>query len=340
MKHRPVKTIADIAKLAGVSKSTVSRALNDSPLISDATKLRIQQIAQQHQFSVDHSARMLSLQQTQTLALVVPISAEHGYYISDPFMMKLIAAVADAAREANYDLLLTQAEVRDHAWIDRLVRGKRADGVVMLGCGLDMAAVERLVQAKANIVVWGEHSAELTYSSIVSDDVRGGELAAQHFLEIGRKNPAFIGGLRENSETANRLLGFERALQQADAPLPPERIADGDYSSRSGYEAMRKLLSADDQIDSVFVGSDVMAIGAMEALRESGKRIPEDVAVIGFDGIPLSAHCSPPLTTIEQNIGQVGKLMVEYLLRYMQDGIIMNAQVPVELVVRQSTVAG
>ena len=332
-----VKTISDIAKLAGVSKSTVSRALNDSPLISNATKLRVQMIAQAHNFSIDHSARTLSLQKTQTIALVVPISAEAGIYITDPFVMELIGSIAQAARDAGYDLLLTQAEMYEQEWIDRLVRGKRVDGVIMLGCGVDKIAIEHLAQAQANFVVWGEPPTEQAYSSVTSNDLRGGELAVEHLVEIGRKKVAFIGGNTDGTETHRRYQGYANALRRNGLDVSEQHVIYGNFSSRSGYEAMRQLLALDAAIDAVFVCSDVMAIGAMEALREAGKRTPEDVAVVGFDGIPLSAHCSPPLTTIEQNIGQGGKLLVEYLVRFIEDGIVMNAQVPVELVVRQST---
>ncbi len=340
MTNQPIRTISDIAELAGVSKSTVSRALQDSPLISAKTKLRIHEIAQQHNFRLQHAARMLSLQRTQTIAFVVPTDPARGRTVSDPFNMELIGAVAETLHARDYDLLLAQSAEGDTAWVERLLRSRRVDGVITMDCNADPATFAALVEEELPFIVWGKLSAEIHYPTVTSDDFGGGRMVGNHLLEQGRKRIAFIGGNAGELETMQRLNGLRKAV--GDAAIVAVRY--GDYSSESGFVQMEDLLnSAESQsdtshFDAVFVGSDIMAIGAMEALRAANRTIPDDVAVVGFDGIDLTAHCSPPLTTVRQRVPAAGKLLAENLLQFIDNGIVTNTTLPVELIARFSTV--
>lgn len=327
-----VRTIRDIAKLAGVSKSTVSRALQDSPLISAETKARINEIARKHNYRIQHAARTLSLQRTQTVAFVVATDPTNGRTVTDPFNMALIGAVAETLHENGYDLLLAQSADGDTAWVERFLRNKRVDGVITMDCNADAETFAQLVDEELPFIVWGKRSAETPYPTVTSDDLSGGRIVGKHLRQLERKRIAFLGGNEGELETTQRLDGLRQVVGD-DAMVA---VRYGDYSSQSGYLQTSQMIDSAD-FDAIFVASDIMAIGAMEALRAANRRIPQDVAVVGFDGIDLAAHCSPPLTTVQQRIPQAGKLLVENLLRFIEDNIITNTILPVELIVRQST---
>ncbi len=334
---KPVRTIADIARLAGVSKSTVSRALSDSPLISEQTKTRIQAIAREHNFQIHRAARNLSLKRSHTIAFVIPIDLETGYFVTDPFHLEILGAIAGALAVYNYDLLLVQIEIDDLTWPSRYLDAGRVDGFILLTCTKPTKHIQTLVEMQAPFIVWGVPLPHYTYCSVNGDDLAGARLAVQHLVQIGRKRIAFLGGSEGQLEVQLRYRGYETALQTAGQTLDPTLVTYGHYTSQSGSEAMQRLLEQAPDLDAVFVNSDLMAIAAVGTLRENGYRVPEDVAVVGYDDISLAAHCGPPLTTIRQNIREGGKLLVQHLMQYLQTGLVTNVTMPVELVIRKST---
>jgi DNA-binding LacI/PurR family transcriptional regulator len=169
-------------------------------------------------------------------------------------------------------------------------------------------------------------------------NVNCGRLATEHLLEVGRRRIAFLGGSHHaTTEVRLRYQGYAEALQEAGYSPDPALCADGDYSQQSGYTAMQQLLSLTPEPDAVFVCCDLIAIGAMEAIRESGRHVPHDIAVVGFDDIPSASHCSPPLTTIRQDACKMGEILVHNLVQYLKDKIITKAIVPVELIIRKSS---
>ena len=333
-----VRTIADIARLAGVSKSTVSRALNDSSLISQETKSRIQAIAAAHDFELHQGARGLSLQTTQTLAVVFPYKPQFGRYVTDhPFNIEMLGALTNAVAEYGYDLVVAQTQQGERKNLERYFASKRADGLILFACDMESEEMVRLVTQRAPFIMWGPPPKDQSYCTVGSDDVRGGYLAAQHLLELGRRRIAFIGGPLGRPEVKLRYKGYVKALREARLRIEENLIAWGDYSSQSGSEKMSALLKGRPDLDAAFVAGDLMAVGAMQALQTAGRRIPQDVAVVGYDGMPLSEYSSPPLTTVRQNIAAAGRLLVHNLLRYLDDGVVSNDVLPVELVTRQST---
>ena len=331
-----IKTIADIARIAGVSKSTVSRALNDNPLIREETREKIKAIAREHRFEVHQGARCLSLNRSNTIGLIIPISPHAGHFITDPFFAELLRGIMFAIGDHGYDLLIGQPRKHDPSEISRYIGSKRADGLIIIGCDWYIDAVSELIGQKIPIIVWGVEPRN-DFCTVNCDNINGGRLAAQHLIQLGRKRIAFLGGTQDAQEVMLRYQGYEKALQNAGFGIDPALVTHGDYTSRTGYEQMQKLLRQHDDIDGVFACSDLMAIGAMEALREQGRQVPQDVSVVGFDDIPLAEHCSPPLTTIRQNIAKTGEILVHNLTQYLQDGIISRAILPVELVVRKSS---
>lgn len=329
-------TLADIARLAGVSSATVSRALRDSPLISEETKARVRAVAKTHNYRPNLVARNLRLKQSQTVALVLSVTARSDY-LADPFLAKFIGAVGSALRAQGYDLLITQASESEPDIGARYLDSGRADGLVFLGrTTFDDRLVARMAE-DAPIVVWGPQLAEQSYCSVGIDNVHWSRTAVAHLLDLGRRRVAFLGGDAFCMEMSHRYQGYEAALQVAGIAVDPALIANASWDSHTGYEAMQQLLAAAPDLDAVFANSDVLAIAALEALRAGGRRVPQDVAVVGFDNIAIGAFTSPPLTTVSQNLREGAPLLVEKLLRLIANETAAPATIPGKLIVRQSS---
>jgi DNA-binding LacI/PurR family transcriptional regulator len=330
-----VQTIADIARLAGVSKSTVSRALNDSPLIGEETKERIRAIAREHRFQLNEPARRLSLGQSNVAALVAwDYKADLG--TPDAFMLELLSGVATGLHEQGYDLLHVQVSPTDTEWIDRYLGSGRVDGFVLLEAACSPRQLRALVESKAPFVLWGGPAQNHEYSSVGGDSFAGGRLATEHLLRRGRRRIAFLGAAPHHHEMIDRRRGWEAAHAAAGVELDPDLAVHGDYTPASAREAVRALFAREEPPDALFVASDLRAIAAIDELRELGRRVPEDVAVVGYDDVAVAAVTSPPLTTIRQNVPLAGRLLAEALVRQLQTGAVTHATLPAELVVRGS----
>lgn len=332
MSTKPVRTIADIARLAGVSKSTVSRALNDSPLIGEETKDRIRSLAREHNFQINAPARRLSMRQSRTIAFVN--NAYHKEFsVADLFGLEIMGGISNGLASRDYDLLIIHADPHDTKWAHHYFDTGKVDGFIVI----KHSHVKALLELGAPFIVWGVPLPNHKYCSVTGDNFNGGRLAAEHLIGINRKKIGFIGGICNESEVKQRQAGYESALKEAGREVDPALIDYGDYSNTSGAEAMKRLLERVPNIDAVFVGSDLMAIAAMDEIREHGRRIPEDVAVLGYDDLSIAEHSNPPLTTIRQNVPLAGKLLAQNLIDYLQTGVVTNVSTPVELVVRKST---
>jgi len=189
----------------------------------------------------------------------------------------------------------------------------------------------------APFIVWGIPQPHQSYPSVTGDNFSGGKLATEHLIRTGRERIAFLGGPAEELEVQQRYQGYESALSEAGKSIDPALIAYGDFSNTSGAIAMTKLLEQASVPDAIFVNSDLMAIAAMDVIRAHSRRVPEDIAVVGYDDLSIAEHSNPPLTTIRQNIPMAGKLLAQNLIQYLQTGLVTNVSIPVELVVRKST---
>jgi DNA-binding LacI/PurR family transcriptional regulator len=328
------QTMADIARLAGVSKSTVSRALSDSPLISAETKERIRSIAQERRFQANVPARNLSLKQSHAIALVTYAYPAYAG-VADAFMLELMSGISAALHEQGYDLLVVHVSQDDTDWASQYVETGRVDGFILLCTRRHM---EKLAELGVPVIGWGPPSAAGRYSSVGGDSITGGRLATEHLLRSGRSRIAFLGGPERDLEVQERYRGYESALAAAGATVDSDLVAYATWDSpeTTGADAMRDLLSRAPDLDAVFANSDLIAIAAMDELRAEGRRIPDDVAVIGYDDISIARHTNPPLTTIRQNGPLGGRLLAENLLQYLRTGAITNVTIPAELVVRNS----
>jgi DNA-binding LacI/PurR family transcriptional regulator len=335
MSTKPVRTIADIAKLAGVSKSTVSRALNDSPLIGEETKAKIRALARQHNFQINAPARRLSMKQSRTIAFVT-----HAYHkdfsVADLFGLEILGGISNGLATRDYDLLIIHVDPNDTKWAHQYFDTGRVDGFILMTSTQKQTHVKALLEIGAPFIIWGVPLPKQKYCSITGDNFSGGRLATEHLITSSRQKIGFIGGPPNELEVQHRLAGYESVLREAGRNIGSELIEYGDFSNTSGAEAMRRLLKKFPSIDAVFVNSDLMAIAAMDEIREHRRSVPDDIAVVGYDDLSIAEHSNPPLTTIRQNIPLAGKLLAQNLIEYLQTGMVTNVSIPVELIVRKS----
>jgi len=335
MGKKTALTLEDIARLANVSKSTASRALNDSPLISQETRERIQAIAREQDFCLNVAARNLSLRQSHTVAFVAP-SAE-VFYAEDLFGLELLSGIGNALHALGYELLIMHVTSHGNAWARTYLDSGRVDGFILLTPNHKPSRIRALSEMNVPFIVWGLPGPRYNYSTVMGDNIAGGRLAAQHLIDRGRRRIAFLGGPRDDPEVQHRFQGFENALQAVGISLNRSWLAYGDWFFESGIAAMRQLLKQASDLDAVFACSDFMALGAIQAIQDSGKRVPDDIAVVGYDDLPVALYNNLPLTTIRQDVALAGKLLAQNLIQYIKAGVVTNVTLPVELVVRKST---
>jgi DNA-binding LacI/PurR family transcriptional regulator len=336
MRVKPVQTLEDIARLANVSRSTVSRALNDSPLLNQKTKERIQAIAREHHFRINVSARNLRLRNSRTVAFVAPVYSPTFLSTEDVFGLEMLGGIGSGLHALGYDCLIVHTDPRDTAWAHQYLDSGRVDGFILMASNLKRSHIQTLVQLGAPFIVWGIPVPPFNYCSVTGDNIGGGRLATEHLIRIGRQQIAFLGGPEDNLTIQNRFKGYEQALQAARRAVEPTLVVYGDYTYASGTSAMQRLIDQAPDLDAVFVNSDLMAIAAINAIQASGRRVPEDIAVVGYDDIAIASYTTLPLTTIRQNIPLAGKLLAQNLIHYIETGLVTNVTVPVELVIRKS----
>jgi DNA-binding LacI/PurR family transcriptional regulator len=210
------------------------------------------------------------------------------------------------------------------------------DGFILMTSSRKRLHIKLLLEIGAPFIVWGVPLPNTSYCSVIGDNLSGGKLATEYLVRSGRGRIAFLGGPAEELEVQQRRVGYENALQATGRSLDPALLAYGDFSDTSGTEAMRRLLEQAPDLDAVFVNGDLMAIAAMDVIRDHGRCVPEDIAVVGYDDLSIAEHSNPPLTTIRQNIPLAGKLLAQNLIQYLQTGVVTNVTMPVELIVRKS----
>ena len=334
MTGRPVHTIADIARIAGVSKSTVSRALNDSALIGAETRERIQAIAAEHRFQLNVPARSLSTKQSNAVAFVT-YSYKRGI-VPDGFFLEVMSGMTGALYDTGYDLLVVHVDPDDVEWPRLYLESGRADGFILMQATCTERHVEVLREAGAPFSLWGGPPGAHPYCSVAGDSFTGGRVATAHLVSRGCERVGFLGGFEAEREVQERYAGYEAALKAAGREIDPDLVVHGDYSAASGSARMRDLLERAPDLDGVFVNSDVMAVAAMDAIRAEGRSVPDDVAVVGYDDVAAAQYSNPPLTTISQNGPLAGKLLAQSLVQAIRTGVVSNHAIPAELVVRSS----
>lgn len=329
-------TMDDIARLAKVSKPTVSRAFKDSPLVKPATKERILAIARRHGYSVNSNAQKLRTNRTHTVAVVMHLPPQSSEHVTAPFFFQLLNDVAGGLWVRRHDLLLCSPEVEDAYSYEVMISSKRADGIIFLGQGPGDKWLKDLARTRVPFVAWGAVDPRSIYCTVGSDNRRGGMLAGQRFAELGRRRVLFVGN-RSHPEMEQRRQGLETALGVAARDAQITDLEVQDFTFEAGYSALKDFLAtAASQSDAVFAGSDTVAMGAIVALLEAKRRVPEDVSVIGYNDLPIAQYFQLPLTTIRQDTFQAGSLLVEKLFQIFDGAKPRSTTVPTELVIRQT----
>ncbi len=334
-KRRRRPTSADVASRAGVSRTTVSLVLNDrGESIPETTRRRVFEAARELGYHPDHSARGLAGGRSQTLALVLRQTPEQ--VAGDALLAETLRGLATAARSASFRVLVEPLGPGE-ATYGELVRSGRADGAVVSGPLFDDPELADLVAEGFPIVIQG-HLPGASAPSVDIDNEASARLAVDHLLELGHRRIACItNAALTYTAAADRLAGYREALAAAGVPADPDLVDEGAFEAASGHRAMTRILQRG-RPEAVFVASDVVALGAIGALREAGLRVPDDVSVVGFDDVPLAAYFDPPLTSIRVPAHDLGLAAGNALLdRIAGRDVPARTLLPTELIVRAST---
>ena len=310
-------TLEEVAELAGVSRATVSRVINDSPRVSPEARRAVHAAVEKLRYVPNRMARSLVTRRTDTIALV--LTEPNTRVFSDPFFATIVRGTSAALADTDLNLvLLTARDAREQEKVGRFVRQGHVDGVILLSLHSQDLLPETLQTAGVPLVLCGRPSDDRQVTFVDADNVGGARLATQHLLDLGRQHIGTVTGPLDMVAGADRYAGYRSALEDAGRSLRPELVTHGDFTEEGGERAMATLLAQAPELDAVFVGSDPMAVGALRALHAAGRRVPEDVAVIGFDDAPVAATTDPPLTTVAQPLGEMTRLMTELLLRQVE----------------------
>lgn len=329
--------LEDIGRMAGVSRATVSRVVNGEQNVRPEVRERVEDVIRRTGYTPNAAARSLVSKRSGVIGLVIP-SRVHNLF-EDPYFAQLIQGVTLASNRAGttLSLFLFQSEAEERALYPRVVESGFLDGIIVTATRMGDPLVARMTSRGVPLVMVGRpDSPDLSYVDV--DNVGGAALAARHLVDIGRQRIGFIGAPTNTTAGRDRLDGFLTGLSDRGRSFDPELRVDGDFSEPSGHDAMAVLLERG--ADAVFAASDSMALGALRAARERGYVLPDQVALVGFDGFSASEKSAPPLTTVRQPVADTAARAVEVLTGLISGELTapMSTVFPVELVVRSTTV--
>jgi len=330
--ERPT-SIKDIARIAGVSHSTVSRALRGSPLVSEETSDRIRQIAAKSGFRASAVARSLATSRTSTIGVVVTS-------IADPFVAQVVEGIEEAAIANNYSVFLANC----HADPDRELKvvhsfeDRRVDGIIVTASRVGALYGPTLEQTHIPIVLLNNQHPSQFAHSVMIENFEASRRAVHYLTELGHQRIGYIGDRFGYGSDSERFSGYRAALDEAGLPFRPELVVHGDGKAEAGGEAARKLLKEIERPTAIFCYNDMTAVGALKAMRSQRIEVPGDISLVGFDDLPLASYIDPPLTTVRQPKLEMGRLAMEVLLKLMSGADAeQNIVVKGELIVREST---
>jgi len=333
-------TSIDIADKAGVSQSTVSRALRDSPLVSLETRNKIKAIAKQFNYKVDKNASNLRSQLSGTIALLLFEEPTENDSHINLFFLSMLSSVTRACAVNGYDLLVSFQQLSDD-WHADYEDCHKADGIILLGYGDYTNYKEKLLkleQQGTHFVRWGDAKEDQPGLSIGCNNLLGGYEVAKHLISLNRHKIAFIGNISKGSpEFRDRFQGCCNALKKlSQYTMNSNTQFDAIATEQSGYLAAQKLMASGEEFDAVFCACDLIAIGVMKALREYSLQVPQDISIVGFDDIPIANFTRPALTTVQQDATLAGKLLVESILALIRDEPVKTTMLPSKLIIRGS----
>ncbi|OGO25750.1 MAG: hypothetical protein A2136_00875, partial [Chloroflexi bacterium RBG_16_54_11] len=291
-------TLEDIAKQAGVSRSTVSRVVNDDPNVSDGVRTRVQQVIQTTGYHPHAAARMLASQRSSMIGLVLPLTVSS--FFTDPYFPRLTQGVAQTCNQHNLTLgLFLVATKEDEDLIFPSVSRKGLlDGIIVQTAQKGDRLIDRLISSDFPVIVAGRPFSSNGVSYIDVNNTHAAHLAVNHLIRLGYRRIGTITGSLNGTPGIDRLEGYQQAITEQGWKINQNLIVEGSFTEVSGYSAMKKLLPS--KPEAIFAASDIMAIGAMRAVREAGLRIPADIAFVGFDDLPIASQLEIKLTTVRQ----------------------------------------
>jgi LacI family repressor for deo operon, udp, cdd, tsx, nupC, and nupG len=307
-----VTTIVDVAKLAGVSRSTVSRVLNNSPRVDQETRSRVFKAIEQLNYEPSVAARNLRKQETRMIAVLVPD-------ISNPFFSRLLEGMEEVSIQHGYKIILciTGGDAGRELQYIRLIERKQVDGVILTALRNPLEVIKPYLQY-GPIVFANEYLDDDPLPSVSIDNVASSRMVTEHFIELGHRRIAFINGPEHIIICRDRRHGYVQALERAGIPIDDQLVREGDYSMEGGFRCTEDLLKLPSPPTSIFAANDTMAVGVVKALQRQGLNIPEDVAVAGFDNNPYSTVVEPNVTTVDQPINEMGAQSVQLLLQWIE----------------------
>ncbi len=319
--------------MADVSHSTVSRALQNSPLINRKTAEKIRRIAEESGYRASAVARSLVTRQTRTVGTVVTT-------IADPFAAGVVSGIEDAANDRGFSVILanSNADPEREVRVVRAFEERRVDGIIVTASRAGAVYTPMIEQMRIPIVLLNnQHPSEFVHSVMIANTKASRE-ATGYLIELGHRRIAYLGDRYGGQSDTERFAGYRRALEVADVPFRPELMVHGDGKPEGGMRAMAQLLALPQQPTAIFCYNDMTALGALRQIRTSGLRVPEDISLIGFDDLYIAQYTDPPLTTVRQPMRQMGRMAMETLLHLLAGSeSVHSVKVPGELIIREST---
>lgn len=332
---KDLKKLEDLAKLAGVSIATVSRALSDSPAVNNSTKKKIWQLALANNYPFRRYTPAGPLGAEATIAIVIPRPQAREPKLSDPFILELVAAIGEAARERGCDFLVSHVSPSNQDELLEVMETNRADGVIFLGQSALHEDFNALSENSRKFVVWGAELPGQKYCSVGSDNFVGGRRATRHLIRLGRKRIAFLGDTIA-PEVMLRHQGYVDALRESKIEIDDSLVLPTHFDFESGEAGVAELIGQGIDFDGIVAASDLIALGAIRGLQRFGKSVPKDVSVIGYDDVQFARLSIPALTTVSQNVEKAGKLLVSKLLTSGGAAELLSERVPTDLIVRDT----
>lgn len=326
-------TIRDVAELAGVHPSTVSRVINDDSRISEKTKNKVFLIIKKLGYTPNAIARGLKTKRTYTLGMLIPD-------ITNPFFAEIARGVEDAANANGFNIILcnTDDKLKKERIYLEILKGKRVDGLILGTAHIKDKSIIELEKKKFPYILLSRNIEGLDKNCVIVDDVAGGIMVTEYLIKLGHRRIAHITGPPTVRAANNRLEGYKFALEKHQIEYHEELVKEGDFRIKGGYQVMKRFLKLAEPPTAIFAANDLLALGAMQAIQREKYHIPEDFCIIGFDDIRLASFVYPPLTTIRQPMLEMGALAVKMLLKIIEEGEFNQRKIVLKskLIIRES----
>jgi len=306
-------TMKDVARQAGVSTSTVSHVINNNRFVSEQVREKVEQAIRELNYAPSALARSLKIRQTRTIGMLLTAS-------SNPFYAEVVRGVENSCYERGYSLILCNTEgdeERMNRSLETLMQ-KRVDGLLLMCTETHLPSAEILNRYPSVPMVMMDWAPFEGRGDIIQDNaLLGGEMATRHLIERGYRRIACIAGPQDKTPARLRLEGFHQAMAAHGLTVPEGYVVDGDFEFQGGFNAMTQLLALEPVPEAVFTSNDAMAVGVYHALYQAGLKVPQDIAVMGYDNIELARYLTPPLTTVHQPKDELGELAIDTLIHRM-----------------------